>query len=111
MNLKHTLILTLSLLSLSAAHAAAPTNDSSAKAINLPTGFNTLPAVDLTTATAATTDPLISGVSAGKTVWYKVTPPSTQIEQTYSVDIESTTGAGTVLDCKLLDADNPFTAV
>lgn len=102
---------TLSMLSLASAHAAAPINDSAAKAINLPTGFNTLPAVDLTTATAAKTDPLINSVSAGKTVWYKVTPPFSEGGRTYHVDIESTTGAGTVLDCQLLDADNPFTAV
>jgi hypothetical protein len=110
--MKNTL-LTLALFTFSAlaAQAAAPVNDIAAKAIKLTSNYQVLPAVDLSTATAASTDPLVNGVSAGKTVWYKLPRTMNDGLVTWSLTITSTTGVGYAVPFYQHDPDNPLTGL
>lgn len=106
-------LLSLALLAFTviSAEAAAPVNDSVLKAVTLKFGTTDLPVLDLSTATAAATDPLINGASAGKTVWYRLQPLPTDFTPSVHLDIESTTGAGTVIVYRQNDLQNPFTSL
>ncbi|MCX6855643.1 MAG: hypothetical protein NTV80_12155, partial [Verrucomicrobia bacterium] len=103
--------LALSLLSLSAAHAAAPINDSAAKAIEVTSNYKLMPVVNLSTASAATTDPLLSGVSAGKTVWYRLPHTANTPWTFWTLTITSTTGVGSAVVYTQEDVDNPLTSL
>jgi Calx-beta domain len=105
MNLKHTLILTLSLLSLTAAQATAPANDRIENAIKLSGNYNKITSQDLTLATADVMDPLLSGASAGKTLWYAF--PYFPAVGTLQFTISSTTAVGSATIFIALDRDNP----
>jgi hypothetical protein len=67
-----TTLLLLNLLSLTAAHAAAPANDDITKATSVMAPYHFITTPDVSTATAAATDPLNTGVSLGKTIWYRL---------------------------------------
>jgi hypothetical protein len=95
----------LSLLSLSAAQAAPPANDSLLKAIKLTGNYSTNAAQDLSLATPDAMDPLLGGASAGKTLWYAF--PHYPVSGTLSLSITSTTAIGTVSVFQVQDPENP----
>ena len=101
--MKHTLLL-LGVFAISAAHAAAPVNDSILKATVLTGNFSKLTAQDLTLATSSTTDPLLGGIGTGKTLWYRF--PTPVQNGTLAITIKSTTAAGTALLFRVQDPDN-----
>lgn len=71
---RHHIIFTLmlTLLSVASADAAVPISDSITKATILQCSSALATAQDLSGATAAATDPLFSGASAGKMPWFLV---------------------------------------
>lgn len=92
--------------------AAPPSNDSAANATLLQGSLVTTPAVDLSTATAAITDPMVNGASAGKTVWYKIPGKQDAIYANYwHVEVTSTTGAGALSLFLQRDPENPLTSL
>ena len=105
MNIKNTLILTLSLLSLTAAQAAAPVNDSILKPIKLSGLYSTHPVQDLSLATADVMDPMIAGTSAGKTLWYSF--PHHPTSGMLQITVTSNTGVGTASLFSAEDPENP----
>lgn len=105
MNLTRSLILTLSLLGFTAAHAAPPANDSILKAIKLSGNYSIQLAQNLSLATADPMDPLVNGASAGKTLWYAL--PYYPVIGTLNVTVTSTTAVGTFSVFEAQDPDNP----
>ncbi len=100
------LALLLGLLSSTAATAAAPPNDSTTKAIVLNGNYsNSAVVYDLNTATAATTDPMINGSPAGRTLWF--VSPAKARSGNLDIVVSSNTGAGFVSMYNILDLDNP----
>jgi hypothetical protein len=92
--------------------AAPPTNDNALNATLLQGSLFTAPAVDLSTATAATTDPMVNGASAGRTVWYKIPGKQDAIYAHYwHVEVTSTTGAGALSLFLQRDPENPLTSL
>lgn len=92
--------------------AAPPSNDNATNATLLQGSLFTTPAVDLSTATAAITDPMVNGASAGKTVWYKIPGKQDTIYAHYwHVEVTSTTGAGALSLFMQRDPENPLTSL
>lgn len=111
MNARYLLVLTVSLLTLTAAHAAAPYNDTVLKAIQFKSPFQVITTPDVSSATAAMTDPMINGVSAGKTVWYKIfNPPAPSYQPKFALSVKSVTGVGSV-GIYGGDPDNPLSGL
>ena len=98
--------LLLSLLSFSAAQAAAPVNDSITKAISVVAPYHFLTSPDVSTATASTMDPLNQGASLGKTIWYRLPMGPEGVLQTWHITLKSLGGAGTACIYLPNDVDN-----
>ncbi len=106
MNIKSSLI--LSLLSLAGAglvNAAAPVNDTLAKATTLTGNHRKLTGQSLLQATPQATDPMINGTSAGKTVWYQAFAPARYAKMT--LEITCTSGVITPMLYEVMDISNP----
>lgn len=105
------ILLTLALGSFTLAAQAAPAHDSAASAYTFSTNLQAGPITDLNTATAAVTDPLISGISAGKSVWFKLPRQVHSPELTLTVDVLSSTGVGVACLYEQRDPENPLTSL
>lgn len=93
------------------AAAAVPLHDVATRAVELKGSLINTPTVDLSTATAAATDPLIAGASAGKTVWYKVPKTIKGMKLFGYVEVTSLTGAGKISLYRQRDPENPLTSL
>jgi hypothetical protein len=91
--------------------AAAPLHDVATRALELTGPLITAPTVDLTEATAAATDPMINGASAGKTVWYKVPRAKNASKLFCFAEITSLTGSGKMSLYRQRDPENPLTSL
>lgn len=107
--MKHTLI-ALALFGLASAHAAAPVNDSILKAVTFTGNYQHIITPDVSTATAATTDPLNNGVSLGKTIWYRI-PNNYGDTKPCHLQIKALTGAGVYAIYEALDPSNPLSSL
>ncbi len=99
-----TLIAILSLIITAAAHAAPPANDSIAKAAKFTGSYTRFENQNLSQATASPGDPLLAGVSAGKTLWYSV--PTPRDSSTLILTVESVSGEGTMTVFSVFDGEN-----
>lgn len=104
--MKHITTLLLSLLSLTAAHAAAPVNDNITKAVSVAAPYQFITTADVSTATAANTDPLNQGVSLGKTIWYRLPKAPEGASYDWHITVKSLGGAGTAGIYVPNDVDN-----
>jgi Calx-beta domain len=111
--LKPVLLNCLALLCCQSVHAQStiPSNDSATSAVVLSGSQLSPPAVDLSRASAALTDPLISGASAGKTVWYKIPRNQDEPATYWVVEVTSLTGTGKMALFLQRDPENPLTSL
>ncbi len=98
-------------LSIVSAHAAAPLNDSALKAMELKSYYKLIENQDLNLATAATTDPLLNGSAAGKSLWYKLPRTVNQPGASWSVTISNASVSGVACLFEMIDEGNPLTGI
>ena len=104
--MKRIATLLLSLLSFTAAHAAAPVNDNIAKAISVVAPYQFITTPDVSTATASAMDPLNVGASLGKTIWYRLPKAPEGGAQPWHITVKSLGGTGTAGIYLPNDVDN-----
>jgi hypothetical protein len=95
-------------LSLAPASWAAVAHDNAATPLVLAQNYQVATAQNLSAATASATDPLLTGVSAGRTLWYKIPPIWTGAGTQFSTSstIRSSTATATMQLYKVIDHDN-----
>lgn len=99
-------ILAISMTGFGIAHAAPPLNDSILKASRLESNYTSFGAEhDISTGTAAPTDPLINNKSAGKSLWFAI--PRPVMDGTLRIELKSSTAAGYATVYEVMDAENP----
>lgn len=111
LRLQPLLLAWLALFVTTAVHAAPPVNDSILKAIPFQGNYQVVTTPEVGTATAAATDPTVSGVSVGKTIWYRVSAQATTNAPRWYVSVKGLTGSGRLGVYLARDLDNPATSL